>query len=109
MSYTFCTVIVGEAFREQANIIVNNENMFTTPLSENGQLPITHFIASGAFENCQLNTLLNDNNIQKTVYFGEVSEALNIANLKYFGEVSEELNMVDSQFINYEQPLENPL
>ena len=60
---------------EEGNVTVTPSNHFTTGLSADGTEPATHYIASGAFNNDELNVLLNDKSVDFFVYFGDVQAA----------------------------------
>lgn len=75
-SYTYATIILPLSSQAQAQLLfgtdgVPNTNIFDNGLSATGELPATHFIASGPFDNDQLNLLVNDITIEKKVYFGD--------------------------------------
>lgn len=70
MDYTFATVLVAAADQQAAQTLLGDTGFFTVGYSETGQAPVTHYMSSGAFNNTELDILVNDTTIQKTVLFG---------------------------------------
>lgn len=85
MECTSCTVAVEAQYQLQIQTImgtdVTDENgnvtrvpnlgVFTAGFSETGQLPITHYVTSGAFYNEELDMIANDTSFPKLMWFGQ--------------------------------------
>ena len=69
MNYTYLTIIVPAAAQAEAQAL-SSDGYFTTPLSESGEAPATHYITSGPFDNETSNILLNSS-IKKLVACGQ--------------------------------------
>lgn len=66
--YTFATLAILAA--DQAAAQAQYPAYFNAGASETGELPITHYVTSGPFENSELSTILNSNDWPKSVAFG---------------------------------------
>lgn len=69
-TYTFAIVIVAAADRTAAQDDLG-EAFFNTGLSADGDVPATHWVSSGAFDNAELNAIVNAAAWPRTVYFGQ--------------------------------------
>ena len=75
MDYTFATVIVPESACAQANELLGS-SLFTVRLVPSAGAEVTHYIASGAFCNTELELILVSG-IPCRMYFGtDVQRAL---------------------------------
>ena len=66
--YTFATVAVSAA--DQTAAQAQYPDYFHTGASEAGDLPITHYVTSGPFDNVELADIMNSNAWPKRVAFG---------------------------------------
>jgi hypothetical protein len=74
MNYTFATVIIADDFKAQAQADLS-EYQFTAPLSATGEAPATHWMSSGAWDNAQLDFIVNQAEWPSKVYFGDSWQA----------------------------------
>lgn len=70
MDYTFATVTIAAADQAQAQADMG-PGFFVTALSATGEAPVTHFMSSGAFNNDELDTVVNAAAWARKVYFGQ--------------------------------------
>ena len=68
MNYTFATIAIAAA--DQAAAQEQYPDYFNTGASETGDLPITHYVTSGPFDNVELADIMNSNAWPKRVAFG---------------------------------------
>ena len=66
--YTFATVAIAAA--DQAAAQASYPDYFNTGASETGELPITHYVTSGPFDNVELAAIMNSQDWLKQVAFG---------------------------------------
>lgn len=71
MDYTFATVIVNKEFQKQAQEELGSEVFFSTALSFSGSFPATHYMSSGAFNNDEMEKIVNLVDWPNKVYFGQ--------------------------------------
>ena len=82
MADTFATVIIKAEHVELARELLG-QGFFISPLSETGELPVTHYCSSGYWntEN-ELEFIINESPFPKIVKFGEVFQSIEALNLK---------------------------
>lgn len=68
--YTFATVIIDGEYKQQAQADMG-DGFFNTGLSVNGDVPATHFMSSGPFDNLELEKIANVVSWPNKVYFGQ--------------------------------------
>jgi hypothetical protein len=68
-SSTQATVIIADADKAQAQADLS-EYQFTTPLSETGEAPATHWMSSGWWYDEELDNIVNVFTWPKQIYFG---------------------------------------
>ena len=74
--FTFATVIITASDQAAAQASIG-AGFFNAGLSADGKLPATHYLSSGAFDNVELNLIVNSATWPRKVYFGNDSnEAL---------------------------------
>ena len=66
--YTFASICLADADKAAAQ--AEFPAYFQVGASASGQAPATHWVSSGAFENDELDTIVNDANWHKRVKFG---------------------------------------
>lgn len=69
MNSTQATVIILDADKAQAQADLS-EYQFTTPLSETGEAPATHWMSSGWWYDEELDNICNVYTWPKRIYFG---------------------------------------
>ena len=79
MNYTFATVAVAAADQQAAQ--AQYPAYFDTGASETGELPVTHYVTSGPFDNVELAAIMNSQDWPKRVAFGADAQA-GLAQLK---------------------------
>ena len=67
--YTFATVAIAAA--DQAAAQASYPDYFNTGASETGELPITHYVTSGPFDDLELASIINNQDWSKRVSFGQ--------------------------------------
>ena len=72
-SWTFATVAISAA--DQAAAQAQYPDYFTTGASETGDLPITHYVTAGPFDNNELAAIMNSTDWPKRVAFGQDAQA----------------------------------
>lgn len=72
-NFTFATVAIAAA--DQAAAQEQYPDYFNTGASETGELPITHYVTSGPWDNQELASLLNSSDWPKQVAFGADAQA----------------------------------
>ena len=72
-SWTFATVAIAAA--DQAAAQAQYPAYFTTGASETGDLPVTHYVTAGPFDNDELAGMMNSTDWPKRVAFGQDSFA----------------------------------
>ena len=93
MNYTYATVIIDAADKEQASADLSDPNLFSIELSETGDEPVTHYGASGWFLNSQLDYIANQQAWPRTIFFGtDLDAQLAEAGLKIVMTVAEPIN-----------------
>lgn len=58
-NFTFATIVITEADKSTAQADLG-PGYFSSALSPTGTLPVTHYLASGAWDNTQLNNICNN-------------------------------------------------
>ena len=87
--YTFATVIIADADKQQAQQDLG-DGFFTVPLSSDGQEPATNWMSSGPFNDSELNFVVNEATWPKKIYFGQDwQKALDAEGLKVVQPVTE--------------------
>lgn len=76
MNSTFASIFVIADNQEAAQSELGT-GFFTTPLSETGQAPATHYWSTGYFLDSELDTVVNDSTWLLRVKFGDAQAALN--------------------------------
>lgn len=85
MEYTYATVVIESKYQELAR--EKYPDYFITGLSETGELPITHYVTSGGFDNVELEDMTNSIDWPKTILFGlNIDSHLSKLNLKICNE-----------------------
>lgn len=87
MNSTLATVVVLAADREVAQAAF--PEYFTAPASATGELPATHYLTNGYFDDTELDSICNDVSWPRKVYFGALDVGLQKANLMLVQEVAE--------------------
>jgi hypothetical protein len=85
MNSTLATVVVVAADQEVAQAAF--PEYFTAPASATGELPVTHYLTNGYFDDTELDTICNDVNWPRKVYFGSLDVGLQKAGLMLVQEV----------------------
>ena len=73
MDYTFATVAIAAADQQAAQ--AQYPAYFNTGASETGELPVTHYVTSGPFDNVELAGVMNLTDWPKRVAFGADAQA----------------------------------
>jgi hypothetical protein len=90
MNYTFATVIIADDYKAQAQAELA-EQFFTAPLSFDGKAPVTHWMSSGAWDNAQLDFIVNEAEWPSKVSFGDSwQEATDAEGLKLVSDTQQE-------------------
>ena len=71
--YTFATLAIAAA--DQAAAQAQYPGYFNAGASETGELPVTHYVTSGPFDNVELSAILNSSDWPKQVSFGADAQA----------------------------------
>jgi hypothetical protein len=69
MDYTFATVIVPDAIVADLRTTLGDGH-FPTGLSTTGEAPATHWMGSGAYNNAELEYMVNTPEVSRVIYFG---------------------------------------
>ena len=69
-SYTFATVIIADEYQAQAQADMG-AGFFVTALSATGEPPATNYMSSGAFNNDEMDAMVNTYTWPKKIYFGQ--------------------------------------
>lgn len=78
MDYTFATVIIAAEDQGKAQADLG-AGFFVTALSETGVSPATHYMSSGAFNNSEMDKIVNQVSWHKSIYFGQDWESALVA------------------------------
>lgn len=79
MNSTLATVTVLAADQEVAQAAF--PEYFTAPASVTGELPVTHYLTNGYFDDTELDSICNDVTWPRKVYFGPLEVGLQKAGL----------------------------